>query len=158
VLGAYLVNVQVTNRKLLAGIMTLGIALTAIGTYIIAATVGGGTTYYFQEYISPTLIMSAVPLFLLLNSHKSKAAVESCAKPSLIRRIMHLISENTLPIFLFHMIVIYTLQKGLLGVTLNGDVVNSIVGVPLMALLTLAICLAILVPLKKVPLLKRLIG
>jgi surface polysaccharide O-acyltransferase-like enzyme len=69
-----------------------------------------------------------------------------------------MISENTLPIFLFHMIVIYTLQQGLLGITLNGDVVNSIIGVPLMALLTLAICLAILVPLKKVPVLKRLIG
>ena len=27
---------------------------------------------------------------------------------------MHVISENTLPIFLFHMIVIYTLQNGLL--------------------------------------------
>ncbi len=158
VLGAYLVNVQVTNRKLLVGIMALGIALTALGTYLIAATVGGGTTYYFQEYISPTLIMSAVPFFLLLNSHKSKAATESGAKPSLIRRIMHLISDNTLPIFLFHMIVIYTLQNGLLGVALNGDVVNSIVGVPLMALLTLAICLAILVPLKKVPVLKKLIG
>jgi surface polysaccharide O-acyltransferase-like enzyme len=157
VLGAYLVNVKVANRKLLAGLTVLGVALSAIGTYAIAMTVGGGTTYFFQEYISPTMILSAVPLFLLLNSHKSKPA-EATAKPSWPRRIMHMISENTLPIFLFHMIVIYTLQQGLLGISLNGDVVNSIIGVPLMALLTLAICLAILVPLKKVPVLKRLIG
>lgn len=157
VLGAYLVNVKVTNRRLLAGVMALGIALTAVGTYIIAMTVGGGTTYFFQEYISPTMILSAVPFFLLLNSHKSKP-VDTAVKPSWRQRIMHVISENTLPIFLFHMIVIYTLQQGLLGVTLNGDVVNSIIGVPLMALITLAICLAILVPLKKVPVLKKLIG
>jgi surface polysaccharide O-acyltransferase-like enzyme len=157
VLGAFLVNVKVTNRKLLLGLTTLGIALTAVGTYIIAMTVGGGTTYFFQEYISPTMILATVPMFLLLNSHKSKP-VEAGAKPSWRRRLMHAISENTLPIFLFHMMVIYTLQQGLLGVTLNGDVVNSIVGVPLMALVTLAICLAVLVPLKKVPVLKRLIG
>jgi surface polysaccharide O-acyltransferase-like enzyme len=157
VLGAYLVNVKVINRKLLAGLTALGITLTAVGTYIIAMTVGGGTTYFFQEYISPTMILSAVPLFLLLNSHKSKP-VEIGVKPSWSRRIMHMISENTLPIFLFHMIVIYTLQQGILGVTLNGDVVNSIIGVPLMVLVTLAICLAVLVPLKKVPVLKKLIG
>ena len=157
VLGAYLVNVKVTNRKLLLGLTALGITLTAVGTYIIAMTVGGGTTYFFQEYISPTMILSAVPLFLLLNSHKSKP-IEPGVKPSWRQRIMHVISENTLPIFLFHMIVIYTLQQGLLGITLNGDVVNSIIGVPLMALLTLAICLAVLVPLKKVPGLKKLIG
>jgi surface polysaccharide O-acyltransferase-like enzyme len=158
VLGAYLVNVKVTNRKLLAGLTGLGVALTAIGTYIIAMTVGGGTTYFFQEYISPTMILSAVPFFLLLNSHKSKPPTATDAKPSWRQRLMHVISDNTLPIFLFHMIVIYTLQNGLLGVTLNGDVVNSILGVPLMALLTLAICLAVLVPLKKVPGLRRLIG
>jgi surface polysaccharide O-acyltransferase-like enzyme len=121
-------------------------------------TVGGGTTYFFQEYISPTMILSAVPFFLLLNSHKPKAPVTPNMTPSWRQRIMHMISENTLPIFLFHMIVIYTLQQGLLGIKLNGDVVSSIIGVPLMALLTLAICLAILVPLKKVPVLKKLIG
>jgi surface polysaccharide O-acyltransferase-like enzyme len=157
VLGAYLVNVRITNRKLLAGLTVLGISLTAIGTYIIAMTEGGGTTYFFQEYISPTMILSAVPLFLLLNSYKPKPEVVG-SKPSWWQRIMHLISENTLPIFLFHMIVIYTLQQGLLGFAVNGDVINSIFGVPLMALLTLAICLLILVPLKKVPMLKRLIG
>jgi surface polysaccharide O-acyltransferase-like enzyme len=143
---------------LLAGLTALGVALTAVGTYIIAMTVGGGTTYFFQEYISPTMILSSVPFFLLLNSYKSKAPSESGVKPSPWQRIMHVISENTLPIFLFHMMVIYTLQQGLLGFSLNGDVVNSIVGVPLMTLLTLVICLAILVPLRKVPVLKRLIG
>ena len=98
-----------------------------------------------------------MPFFLLLNSHKSKPAAAG-VEAFVDQRIMHVISENTLPIFLFHMIVIYTLQHGLLGVTLNGDVVNSIVGVPLMAALTLVICLAVIVPLKKVPVLKKLIG
>jgi surface polysaccharide O-acyltransferase-like enzyme len=161
VLGAYLVNVKVTNRKLLAGLTVLGVALSALGTYIIAMSVGGGTTYFFQEYVSPTMILAAVPFFLLLNNsfgQKQTQVQDATVKPSWTKRIMHVISENTLPIFLFHMMVIYTLQHGLLGVTLNGDVVNSIVGVPLMAGVTLAICLAVMVPLKKVPVVKKLVG
>lgn len=158
VLGAYLVNVKVVNRKLLAGLTALGVALSALGTYVIAMTVGGGTTYFFQEYVSPTMILAAVPFFLLLNSHNPKPATADAIKPSWTKRIMHVISENTLPIFLFHMMVIYTLQHGLLGVTLNGDVVNSVVGVPLMAGLTLAICLAVMIPLKKLPIVKKLVG
>jgi surface polysaccharide O-acyltransferase-like enzyme len=158
VLGAYLVNVKVTNRKLLAGLTVLGVGLSALGTYIIAMSVGGGTTYFFQEYISPTMILAAVPFFLLLNSYTPKPSTTDATKPSWTKRIMHVISENTLPIFLFHMMVIYTLQHGLLGVTLNGDVLNSIAGVPLMAGLTLAICLAVMVPLKKVPVIKKLVG
>ena len=71
---------------------------------------------------------------------------------------MRVISENTLGIYLFHMMVIYTLQNGLLGVTLNGNTLNSIVGVPLMAGLALAICLAVIVPLKKLPYVKKLIA
>lgn len=158
VLGAYLVNVKVTNRKLLAGLTVLGVGLSALGTYIIAMSVGGGTTYFFQEYVSPTMILAAVPFFLLLNSYRPKPETTGAMKPSWPKRVMHVISENTLPIFLFHMMVIYTLQHGLLGFTLNGDVVNSIVGVPLMAGVTLVICLAVMVPLKKLPVIKKLVG
>jgi surface polysaccharide O-acyltransferase-like enzyme len=71
---------------------------------------------------------------------------------------MRVISENTLGIYLFHMMVIYALQNGLFGFALNGNTLNSIVGVPLMVGLALMICLAVFVPLKKVPILKRLIG
>jgi surface polysaccharide O-acyltransferase-like enzyme len=71
---------------------------------------------------------------------------------------MAAISENTLGIYLFHMMIIYTLQNGLLGVTLNGNTINSIVGIPLMVAVVLLVCLAVFVPLKKVPVLKRLIG
>lgn len=158
VIGAYLVNVHV-RRRILVALTALGIALTAIGTYYMAMVVGGGTTYFFQEYVSPTMILAAVPFFLLLNSYaKPCTAQAQSVKPTWKQRIMHVISENTLPIFLFHMIIIYTLQNGLAGVTLNGNIVNSIIGVPLMAAVTLVLCLAVIVPLKKIPVVKKLIG
>ncbi|MCL5877330.1 MAG: acyltransferase family protein [Candidatus Bathyarchaeota archaeon] len=154
-LGAYLVNVRV-KRSTLVALICLGVALTAVGTFQMSRTVGGGTSYYFQEYLSPTMILSSISFFLLLNTFKTP-----CGQPvehSWRKRIMRVISENTLGIYLFHMMVIYSLQNGFFGFALNGNTLNSIVGVPLMVGLVLAICLVVLVPLKKVPVLKRLIG
>ena len=156
VLGAYLVNVRI-RRKYLVVLLALGIALTAIGTFQVSRTIGGGTSFYFQEYLSPTMILSSISFFLLLNTFRSPIE-QAYAKGSWRRRLMAAISENTLGIYLFHMMIIYTLQNGLLGVTLNGNTVNSIIGVPLMVAIVLLVCLAVLVPLKKVPVLKRLIG
>jgi len=157
VLGAYLVNVKI-RRLHLALLTTLGIALTAIGTYFMAMTVGGGQTYYFQEYLSPTMILASIPFFIILSNSKRSSESYEPSKHKWTQKLLRLISENTLPIYLFHMMVIYLLQNGYLGITLNGNTVNSIVGVPLMTIFTLLICLAVIVPLKKVPFLKRLIG
>ncbi len=156
VLGAYLINVRI-RRKYLVTLLSIGIALTAIGTFQVSRTIGGGTSFYFQEYLSPTMILASISFFLLLNTFKAPIE-QAYEKPSWRRRIMAVISENTLGIYLFHMMIIYTLQNGLLGVTLNGNTVNSIIGIPLMVAIVLLVCLAILVPLKKVPVLKRLIG
>jgi surface polysaccharide O-acyltransferase-like enzyme len=65
VLGAVLLTVKM-RRSVVAMIMAIGIALTVIGTYALAATVGGGTMFFFQEYLSPTMILASVMLFLLL--------------------------------------------------------------------------------------------
>jgi hypothetical protein len=55
--------------------------------------------------------------------------------------------------------VLETLQRGYLwGFTISGNYLNSIVEVPLITAVTLLICLAVLIPLKKVPILKNLIG
>ena len=156
VLGAYLVNVRIRRRYLVA-LLALGIALTALGTFQMSRTVGGGTSYYFQEYLSPTMILASVSFFLLLNSFKG-TVVEAGYRVSWRRRLLAVISESTLAIYLFHMMVIYALQNGLLGITLNGNTVNSIIGVPLMVGIVLLISLAVIVPLRKVPVLKRLIG
>lgn len=155
ILGAYLINVRMKRSTLMA-LLCVGIALTAIGTFQMSRTVGGGASFYFQEYLSPTMILSSISFFLLLNTYKTSN--DQPTNQSWRRRIMRVISENTLGIYLFHMMVIYTLQNGLLGVTLNGNTLNSIVGVPLMAGLALAICLAVIVPLKKLPYVKKLIG
>jgi len=170
VLGAYLLTVQM-RRSSTAIFMTLGIVLTAIGTYVIAATVGGTEMYFFQQYLSPTIILASVMLFLLLLATqkptvqkpadpKENVKVINQKDPSQSRggKLVSLISANTLPLFLFHVMVLESLQRGYFGFAINGNTINSVVGVPLNTVITLFVSLGIIVGLKKVPGLKRLIG
>ena len=176
ILGAYLLTVQISRSKL-ALYTAVGVTLTAIGTYVIAATVGGTEMYFFQGYLSPTLIFAAASLFLLLivvqsppstqtfavpsdteNDFKPK---EICAEPpceSKGRKLLRLISANTLALYLFHVMVLETIQKGYLGFAINGNTINSVVGVPLNTVIVLFVSLGIIVGLKKVPGLKKLVG
>jgi len=159
VLGLYLLGAKVKRGFLLAA-MIIGFVLTSIGTYFIAGSVGGGQTYFFQEYLSPTIILSAMALFLLLTSipFKPQAQVDGVGRLKWTTKFLHLVSENTLPMFLFHMIIIEAFQKGFFGVTLNGNTVNSIIGIPIVTALTFFVSLAIIVPLKRVPILRTLLG
>ncbi len=155
-LGIYLLKVRM-RRSTLLSLLLLGLTLTAVGTYFMAATVGGQLTYFFHDYFSPTMILASVALFLLLNEHQAPSNPTEASPPKnswLLRKI----SENTLPIFLLHVMIIESLQRGYFGLTINSNTINSIIGVPLITVLTLFICLAVIIPLKKIPILRRLIG
>jgi len=176
ILGAYLLTIQISRSKL-ALYTVVGIALTAIGTYVIAATVGGTEMYFFQGYLSPTLILAACSLFLLLIAAQGSTSVQPFQAPSSpekdlnlkkissnppgnskARKLLRLISVNTLPLYLFHVMVLETIQKGYLGFAFNGNTINSVIGVPLNTVITLFVSLGIIVGLKKVPYLKKLVG
>ena len=158
ILGMYLQTVRIRRPALLI-FVSLGVALTAFGTYLIATNIGGRHTYFLQQSLSPTIIFSSVMVFLLLNTFQPPSNInkENSSKPQ-VNRLLKVISQNTLPIFLFHVIVLESLQRGYFGFAINGNTINSIIGVPLITLITLFICLGVIVPLKKIPVLKKLIG
>jgi surface polysaccharide O-acyltransferase-like enzyme len=157
VLGVFLLSLKV-RRQVLLGLVALGLTLTVFGTYVIAATVGGPHTYYFQDYFSPTTILASSALFLLLTSLKVPKTQAEAPHPK-VNWLLRQISQSTLTIFLFHVIVLETLQRGYLwGFTISGKTLNSIVEIPLVTAVTLLICLAVILPLRKVPVIKNLIG
>jgi surface polysaccharide O-acyltransferase-like enzyme len=156
ILGAVLLNVKM-RRSVVVMIMSIGITLTVIGTYALAATIGGGTMFFFQEYLSPTMILASVMLFLLLITLKPTYNNKEVS-PSKGNKLLKIISQNTLSLFLFHVMVLESLQAGYFGFAINGNTINSIIGVPLITVVTLFFCLAVIIPLKKIPLLKQLIG
>ena len=107
------------------------------------------------------MVLTSASLFLLLLSYPAVSGQPLQplkGADSVGSKLLKLISENTLAIFFFHLMVLEILQNGYLGVAINGNTVNSIIGVPLITVLTLFFCLAVIVPLKRVPYLKRLIG
>jgi surface polysaccharide O-acyltransferase-like enzyme len=156
VLGTYLLTVRM-RRSTLSIIMVLGIALTALGTYVLTATVGGTGMYFFQQYFSPTVILASVIVFLLLLTIQPPS-VQKVTPPSTGNKLVKVISQNTLPLFLFHVMVLESLQKGYFGFAINGNTINSIIEVPLLTVIVLFVSLAIILLLKKVPYLKKLIG
>jgi surface polysaccharide O-acyltransferase-like enzyme len=170
VLGIYLLKVKIPRYVMVLSII-VAVALAAAGTVYMSFNYGGVDSYYFQDYLSPTMIFASIMAFLLLNTftispnkaHSSPNQQTSeinpePKKPSIARRLLRLISANTLPIFLFHLMLLESIQRGYLGFTINGSVINSIIGVPLITIVVLFLSLAIIVPLKRVPILKKLIG
>jgi len=156
VLGLYLLDAKVRRSTLLACLL-LGLASTAVGTYFMAANFGGPLTYFFHDYSSPTLMLASVSLFLLLNTFQAPPNQTETRHPK-IRWLLRKISENTLSMYLLHVMIIESLQRGYFGFTISGTTMNSIVEVPLLSVVTLFICLAVIIPLKKIPVLKRIIG
>lgn len=159
VLGTYLVTVKM-RRKTIATLMLLGIALTALGTYVLAAMTGGIEMYFFQQYLSPTIILASVMTFtLLLNIQPPTIQKEnSPPKPTIANKLIRVISENTLGIFFVHVMIIETIQRGYFGFAINRDVLNPIIQVPLLTAIVFFGSLAIILLLKKIPYLDRLIG
>lgn len=176
ILGAFLLTVHV-SRSRLALYLTVGVFLTALGTYVIAATVGGGEMFFFQGYLSPTIILAACSLFLLLIAIQTPTSIQAAQAPSNPgkalnlkdissdppaasngRKLLAVISANTLPLFLFHVMILETIQYGYLGFAMNGNTLNSVVEVPLNTVITLFVTLGIILALKKVPILKKLVG
>ena len=154
-LGIFLVNVKI-SRFFLSILTVLGIALTAISIYIIQSPIGGNRDIFaFTVYFGPWTILAAVALFLLLNTIKIPAQT---ASPSKGGKLLSLVSQNTLPLFLFHIMVLESLQRGYFGFAINGNTINSIVGVPLITVVTLFVSLGIIVLVKKIPYVSRLIG
>ena len=155
ILGAHLSTVRMQRSTALI-FMAFGIALTAFGTYVLAATGAGTGMYFFQLYFSPTIIFTSVMAFLFLLTIKPFSVKTGTF--SFIHKFLKFISQNTLAIFFIHVLILESIQLGYFGFSINRDIINPIVGVPLLAIVTLFISLIIIFILRKVPYLKKLIG
>jgi surface polysaccharide O-acyltransferase-like enzyme len=154
ILGAYLTKVNIKRSLLYLGLIC-GLLWTIIGTYLTIATLGERFSQFFYDGFSVNMIIASAAVFLLLLAVPNESIQAKFPK---INRVIKLISANTLPIFLFHVMVLETLQNGYLGVTISITTMNPLISIPLITVLTLMICLAIIVPLKKIPYVKRIIG
>jgi surface polysaccharide O-acyltransferase-like enzyme len=154
VLGFYLQNVQVRAKTLWA-VLLGAFALTAAGTYFINYYVGGSSQYFFFDFLSINVILASVAAFILL---KNIPVNFGKSEFSLTNRIVHFIGQSSLAIYLMHIIILESLQRGYFGVQISISTMNPIIEIPLVTAVTLIICLAILYPISKVSALKKIIG
>ncbi len=153
-LGTYLVESRMPKWKATVGLV-IGLVTTILGAWWVTGTFGESKITFFHEPLNTTMILASVSMFLILIAIP-KAKIE---KPnSKLKAALHWVSENTLPIYLFHMIILQTLLYGYLGFTINQATLSPIIEIPLMTALTFIITIAILYPLKKIPYIKYVIG
>ncbi|MCW4011053.1 MAG: acyltransferase family protein [Candidatus Bathyarchaeota archaeon] len=153
--GGYLPRLKTKIRSWkLYGLMALGLAWTMIGSaYMVIDP--GPQLYFFFDYLTANVIIVSVSLFILLSSI-SVQSLES--RPSWAKRLVRLVGQNSLPIYLFHMLLLEAFQNGLFGFNLTIMTFNPVIMTPLLAVIILFLSVGFVALLKKVPYLKRFIG
>ena len=114
-LGVYLQKVKVRTWILVLGAV-LGLAGAVVGAYVTAAFVGERVITFFHESLSFNMIIASVSVFLLLIAIPPSRIQSRYGK---VNRLICWISQNTLPIYLFHLMVLESLELGFFGLTLN---------------------------------------
>ena len=152
-LGIYLVNIKI--RPALTYIfLILGLAVAVGGAWFITASMGEEFTGFFHGYLSFNMIIASAALFLILIGIPQNRFFS--IKNHVFNRIIRWVGQNTLPIYLVHIIVLESLQLGFFG--FMPYTYNLLIDVPLLTLLTVLLSVAVVYPLKKIPYLTRLIG
>ena len=154
ILGVYLLQVRLRSLILFI-LLILGLTWTAVGTYFMTAFFGGVLSYFFYDYLSANVILTSIVLFQLLRTFSPIWLETRSPRTS---RLLHQIGQNILPIYLFHVMVLESLQKGYFGFKISVTTLNPALGIPLIAMLTLFICLVTISLLDRIPFLKKAIG
>ncbi len=155
ILGSFLKDVKVKHSWLLVAAVVFGVSFSIVGTYLTTFLYGEAYSGFFHESLSFNIIIASVAMFLLLSTIP-KGRIQNGHKT--LNRLINWISQNTLPIYLFHIIVLESLEYGFLGLEISIKTLNPVLAIPLLALLTFTITSAIIYPLKKIPYIKNFIG
>ncbi len=152
-LGIYLLNTKM-RRSIVYLAMALGLLVAIVGDWLLTATAGEQATGFFHGYLSFNMIIASAALFLILVGIP-RTRVES--GHGVVNRVIHWVGQNTLPIYLAHIIVLESLQLGFFGFAWPYTN-NLLVDVPFIAFVTFVLTAAIVYLLKKIPYITRLIG
>jgi surface polysaccharide O-acyltransferase-like enzyme len=155
VLGYYVLSSRFRSSILYA-LYFLGFLGTVAGTYAASALVGGHTGLFFLDYLSSApVVLASAAFFLLLLKVSPTALAARFPRGS---KVLHFVGCSTLAIYLLHVMVLESLQKGYFGFQLSVNTLNPIVEVPLITAVTFVISMGIVFLLKRVPIVKRIVG
>ncbi len=151
--GAFLLKSEVSSRTAYIALI-LGLMGAALGDAIAPVFAGAQVMGFFHEYLIFNIISASAASFLILISIRKNRFEGNTAQ----NRLLHWIGQNTLPIYLIHMMVLETIGFGWLGFTINNMMIIPIIEVPLLTAITFVLSAAIVYPLMKIPYLNKLVG
>ncbi len=156
VLGTYLQRIKVRS-SILFGLLIAGFATTIFGVWLMTyPLISIGQSDFFFDYLTANVIVGSAALFMILIKFRSDWPGSN---HPVIGKVVTAISKNTLPIFLFHVIILESFQRGFFfGFKLSYTILNPIIEIPLIAVLTLFLTLGLVLLMRRVPVLKKLIG
>jgi surface polysaccharide O-acyltransferase-like enzyme len=156
--GYYLLGIYLTKAKFSRSttitVAILGLLGAVLGDWFVTATMGEQMTGYFHNYMSATMIIASVAVYFYLTTIKPNR-LESHPK---LNSFVHWISQNTLPIYLIHMLVSVTLTEGLFGFYVNTLTYLPLIDVPVFAVIVFVVSTAIVFALRKIPYITKLVG
>ncbi len=152
-LGFYMVNANF-KRKTAYLMVILGFLVAVLGDWVIEATTGEQYAGFLHGYLSFNIIIGVAALFFILMSIPP-TRIESHHKTN---RFIRWVSENTLPIYLIHIIFLETFSFGYLGFYLNKLTWIPLIDIPAYALITFGFSAGTVFLLKKIPYVKKIIG
>jgi len=155
VLGTYLLRIKLRSA-ILYGLLIVSVVSTIFGMWLMNYPLNAmGQNNFFLGYLTVNVIIGSAALFLILLKFRPDWPGTNHTTAS---RVVQAISKNTLPIFLFHVIILESFERGYFGFTLAFTTLNPIIEIPLITVLTLFITLGLVLLMRKVPILKKLIG
>ncbi len=155
-LGAYLQRVNVRSI-FLYGLLGLSFVWTIFGIWLMNYPLADmGKNNFFFDYLTANVILGSIALFMLLI--KIRPFNWPGRTHPTTTRIITVIGQNTLPIFLLHVIILESLQRGFFGFTLSALTLNPVLEIPLATVVTLFITVGLILLMRKVPVLRKLIG
>jgi len=150
-LGVYLLKTKVKSWVPYI-ILILGILGAVAGDWVVSMYNPALNGFFHEYLIFPTIIASGALFLLLLTVPANR--FEGHIK---FNGALHWVSQNTLPIYLFH-VMILELIGTYLGWRLEIFALPSILEVPVMTIIVFAATCLILYPLVKLPYVKKIIG
>ncbi len=125
-------NVRGVSFRLLALELVAWIGVTALGTGLLVGSYGAGSKgLYFYDYMSPTVIASALIVFVL---GRQLAGVQGCM-PAFFGRLIRALDPATLGIYVVHALFLGIFER--LGY-LDPARFNPVIGIPAIALAVFA--------------------
>lgn len=156
VLG-YLLRDALPNRQQTRAAVVLFVgawALTAVGTWVLTVPLGGGRfDGLLYEYFAANVVLMTVAVFLL----GRRAGARSSSGDLRAARLLRTASASALGVYVVHAMVIDLLKSGRLGLRIDQASVHPAVGIPLFALAVFGLSFAVVLTLRRIPVIGKVV-